>query len=73
MFARNGSPFSASGLEVDVTFATTVKECAGTLANYSVEDLKTCHGVFEGFNHIQQSEQAKADWERKRNTDTHAK
>ena len=48
MFARNGSPFSASGLEVDDTFATTVKECAGTLANYSVEDLKTCYGGFRG-------------------------
>jgi len=62
MFARNGSPFSASGLEVDDTFATTVEECAGTLANYSVEDLKTCYGGFEGFNYIQQSEQASADW-----------
>ena len=49
-------------LHVCLTFATTVKECAGTLVNYSVEDLKTCYGGFEGFNHIQQSEQASADW-----------
>ena len=42
--------------------ATTVKECAGILANYSVEDLKTCYGGFEGFNHVHQSEQASADW-----------
>ena len=47
---------------MDDTFATTVKEYAGTLANYSVEDLKTCYGGFEGFNNIQQSEQASADW-----------
>ena len=29
-----------------VTFATTVKECVGTFANYSVEDLKM-HGQLE--------------------------
>ena len=34
-------PFFRLKLKMDVTFATTAKECVGTLANYSVEDLKT--------------------------------
>ena len=29
---------------MDVTFATTVKECASTLANYSVEDVNVMEG-----------------------------
>ena len=39
--ASNDSPFFRLKLKIDVTCGTTVKECAGTLANYSVEDLKT--------------------------------
>ena len=37
VFARMSSPFSASDLEVNDQFATTVEENAGTLANYSVD------------------------------------
>ena len=39
--ASNGSLFFRLKLKMDATFATTVEECVGTLADYSVEDLKT--------------------------------
>ena len=44
VFARISSPLSASDLEEDDQFATTVEDNAGTLANYSVDIEK-----FEGF------------------------
>lgn len=49
MFANNGSPWSASGLENDSTFKTTVRMCANqSLTDYTFDELESCYTGSEG-------------------------
>lgn len=48
MFANNGSPDAAPGLESDETFEPTVKTCAAAHLSYSFDELKACYTGVQG-------------------------
>lgn len=48
MFANNGSPDAAPGLESDETFERTVKACTAAHLSYDFNDLKACYTGVQG-------------------------
>lgn len=48
MFANNGSPYAAHGLEDDATFESTVEKCSSAHLSYSFDSLKECYTGAEG-------------------------